>query len=97
MDMMNGFGTTLYGRSVVPDQPGRIATEWFCVFWIPIFPVRSYVVHNESHGGIPIFWSKSRYSLTPLDRLYRPHLKAWAVTWALPFAFVALLAIFSSF
>lgn len=48
METLNGLGTTLYGREYLSNSKNYIATEWFVILWIPIFPIRSYKVFYES-------------------------------------------------
>ena len=85
MYMLNGIGTTLYGKTEIPGETAYIATQWFCIFWLPIIPIRSYVVYGESGTNL-IIWSSTEYQLTSLGYIYRPHLKAYIVT-ALVFLF----------
>ena len=80
MYMLNGCGTTLYGRTKIPGESAKIATECICIFWIPLIPLRSYLILSDS-GTDPIdlfFWgSKREYQLVPLGYIYKPHLKVY--------------------
>lgn len=82
MFMLNGFGTTLYGRTKVDNQPGHVATKWFCLLYAPVFPLKSYVVTEETEGPNLLVWESTSYKLTPLDRLFRKHLLYWAAGWS---------------
>lgn len=93
MYMINGCGTTLYGKTVVPGQEGYVATRWFCLLWTPIVPLGSYIVLDES--GTDLFiWSNKSYRLIPIGSLYKPHLKAYYAT-ILVVAFFVYVAIWS--
>src|SRR5574341_803493 len=93
MFMINGCGSTLYGKTVVAGQEGYIATKWFCLLWTPIIPLRSYIVLDES--GTDLFiWSNKSYRLIPIGSLYKPHLKAYYAT-IVVIAFFIYVAIWS--
>jgi hypothetical protein len=47
---INGTGSTLIGRTDRRDDGSYVATEWFTILWIPIFPVCRYRL-IESPGG----------------------------------------------
>jgi hypothetical protein len=48
MGTINGIGTMFYGQSRRDPDHSYITTEWFVIFYIPLFPLRSYRVHGES-------------------------------------------------
>lgn len=77
--MLNGIGTTLYGKTEIPGESAYIATKWFCILWLPIIPIRSYIVFSESGTNL-VIWSSTEYQLTSLGYIYRPHLKAYIIT-----------------
>jgi hypothetical protein len=62
---VNGIGTQLYGSAPILDSQGFIATKWLTIPWIPLLPVRSYLVTVE--GTDP--WNKKTYSMQPLNDL----------------------------
>jgi hypothetical protein len=92
MFMFNGCGTTLYGSAKTPDGQGKIATKWFCLLYVPIIPLKSYVVTEEKEGPNLLVWQSSTFSLRPLGKLYRKHLMVWAVSWIAFFVGMFLLA-----
>ena len=93
MYMINGCGTTLYGRTPLPDQEGYIATKWFCIVWVPLIPIESYIVYKES-GYDVIVWSDKEYQLAKLPEIYKPHLKTYYITiTVVMFVFLALVFI----
>jgi hypothetical protein len=52
MFTLNGFGTRLYGWSRFPGREGwRYATLYFTVLFIPICPIKRYVVSDAPSGG----------------------------------------------
>jgi hypothetical protein len=81
MFMFNGCGTTLYGRAKTDDNAGKIATKWFCLLYVPIIPLKSYIVTEETEGPNLLVWHSSTYSLKPMDKLYRKHLMVWGISW----------------
>jgi len=93
MDMINGCGTTLYGRTEVEidGEQYYIATEFFCLLWVPLIPLASYLVVKEK-GFDVIVWANKRYELIELQRLYRPHLHFlwWAAAITLLFLVIYL-------
>jgi len=44
MYSFNGIGTTLYGKREVEADGSYIATKWFVILLLPIFPLGSYRV-----------------------------------------------------
>ena len=40
--MINGMGSMLIGKSDVRDDGSYVTTEWFCLLWLPLFPVCNY-------------------------------------------------------
>ncbi len=92
MFMLNGCGTTLYGRTRIPNEAAYIATEWVCISWIPLIPLKSYIVFEES-GTNFLVWSNKEYKLAPLGYIYKPHLKAYFVTALVILALFLLVAV----
>lgn len=45
----NGFGTALFGKySSSTISPLEIRMIWFCIFFIPVFPIGTYVVQEKA-------------------------------------------------
>jgi len=48
----NGIGTRMYGRARYDEvTDSYVATQWFCLFWIPIAPLARYRVVRRSGRG----------------------------------------------
>lgn len=48
MQLLNGIGTTLYGKSNFDQTDGtHISTKFFVFFFIPIFPIASYRIKKK--------------------------------------------------
>jgi hypothetical protein len=80
MRTFNGCGTILYGEK--PVEGGHISTKWIVFFYIPLLPVRSYIVSYESQES----WNKSTYDLVPLPGLgfYWPQvIKTTLIVWSI--------------
>jgi hypothetical protein len=92
MFMFNGCGTTLYGSAKTPDGQGKIATKWFCLLYVPIIPLKSYIVTEEKEGPNLLVWHSSTFSLQPLGKLYRKHLMVWSLSWISFFLGMYILA-----
>ena len=68
------IGLVYYGYEPHPD--GYITTEYFVLFWIPLFPTKCLVVHEES--GPKRLWFlplSTRFRYTKLDKLYMPQVR----------------------
>lgn len=78
---INGIGTILYGRANKAPDGSYVATKWITFFWIPLIPLGSQRVWNESfkfHAWGNRSVTEYRYVKVPL---HRPHLlKAYAIT-----------------
>jgi hypothetical protein len=46
---INGIGSGLFGKTEEHEDGSYIATEWFTVLWIPVFPICRYRVTKQ--GG----------------------------------------------
>ncbi len=56
MFTFNGIGTKLYGRRDYDPSDGTyIATLWFVVLFIPIFPIRQYLVRDAGGNAYNFF------------------------------------------
>jgi hypothetical protein len=54
LESVNGSGEGLYGRKKLKDDGSYVATKWFVILLIPIFPLGTYRVWKgeTSHGFI---------------------------------------------
>lgn len=57
----NGIGTKYYGRADPSDSGSYTATEWIVVFWIPIFPLRSWRVGSHRKGRDSLLFSNEKF------------------------------------
>lgn len=51
MYTFNGIGTMLYGRHLPQSDGTYIATLWFTVLFVPLWPLGSYLVARAEEGG----------------------------------------------
>lgn len=93
---INGVGWTCYGQREFGSDGSFIMTEWFIIFHIPIFPLRSY--RAKSYGSESIigpFYNKENFLLS---RPMRPNLKQAACTYAYTLTLIGLGAyVFSNY
>ncbi len=94
-----GVGTTLYGHAVPPEHQllterpkfPYIKTEWYTIFWIPIWPLRSYLVHEVirrfSLIAILLGCIGSEYRMTRLPNLHWPQVGRGYIFTAVIFLF----------
>ena len=78
---LNGIGTRYYGSRTLPDGT-YITTEWFVIFFFPIFPVRSVrILDASAPSGIPGMWSHQSIKVqkVPLDVRMVLQLYAWII------------------
>ena len=74
MYMINGIGTTLYGKrhltkkelhglglKEMENLEPYISTMWFCLLFIPLIPLGSYVVFGEHAKGGSFLLSDEKY------------------------------------
>jgi hypothetical protein len=61
----NGTGTTYHGRSDKASDGSYVATEWFMVVYIPIFPIRSFRMRPVSGGTFAVVYSSQKYQMEP--------------------------------
>lgn len=50
MQTLNGIGTKLYGKTEMDPDGSYVATEWFVILYLPIFPLGSYRVWPEMNS-----------------------------------------------
>ncbi len=65
---VNGIGTMLYGHYKPSPEGLYVATLWFVLVFIPVFPISAYVVRKAS-GNSWNFYAKA--PLPPFARLWR--------------------------
>jgi len=53
-------------------------TMWFCLFWIPLIPLGSYLVHRTTSTWLGLFDDVRTIRKVPLD--WEQVFKTWAVT-----------------
>ncbi len=51
MHTFNGIGTMLYGRHLPEPDGSYIATLWFTILFVPLWPLGSYLVARAEEGG----------------------------------------------
>jgi hypothetical protein len=61
MSRLNGIGTTYYGRSDVRPDGSYVATEWFVILLLPIYPLSTYRLWEGKTDSsfYLIFWQSS--------------------------------------
>jgi hypothetical protein len=90
MRSVNGIGTTLYGkREVSPSDGTYIATQWFIIFYLPIFPLASYRVRRgKTRPGFLLPSLITDYQLSRVRLNWRQVLNTYLVSWGIAFAWV---------
>lgn len=74
------FGPVFYGRRDLKEMNNRQqyqATRWFCVLWIPLIPLGTYIVHRTTTTWLGLFDDVRRIRKVPLD--WEQVFKTWAV------------------
>jgi hypothetical protein len=74
------IGTVFYGRRDLKEMNNRQqyqATRWFCVLWIPLIPLGTYIVHRTTTTWQGLFDDVRRIRKVPLD--WEQVFKTWAV------------------
>lgn len=91
--MLNGCGTTLYGRRYLSEKElnsmgikkieglsPHIATMWFCLIFIPLIPLGSYVVFGEyTEKGSFLSSDKKYYHMVRINLNWNQVLKTWLI------------------
>ena len=75
-----GIGTAFYGKRDLKEMQSRVqyqATRWFCVLWIPLIPLGTYIVHRTTTTWLGLFDDVRRIRKVPLD--WEQVFKTWAV------------------
>ena len=60
---LHGWGSRLFGRSDVRDNESYVATEWFTIAWIPVFPVCRYRVIKDEAASNPLNPIQQEYTI----------------------------------
>jgi hypothetical protein len=63
-----GIGFVCYGRDYARSV-GYVTTQWFCIFFVPVFPVQSFYVDQAVFGGTGVA-SAVRVNLRQVARVY---------------------------
>lgn len=66
---MAGSGSMFYGHKDVAPDGSYTTTEWFTIFWIPIFPISSFRVLPKGDSTNYLYYSSEEfyYRHIPLD------------------------------
>ncbi len=91
MQSINGIGTTLYGKREVNFLDNSyIATKWFIVFFLPIYPLESYRVINVKRK----FFSRqpATYQMTKVSLHKKQIINTYLAVWG---TLIVLIIIFS--
>ncbi len=86
---VNGVGTKLYGNEPVPNSGQFISTRWLTLPWIPLLPVRSYLVAVERNDAL----NQTTYDLQPLDKINWAQVKETLRSSRIGYGVLALLYI----
>jgi hypothetical protein len=76
----NPFGKVFYGKRDLKEMNNRQqyqATRWLCIFWIPLVPLGSYLVHRTTSTWLGLFDNVRTIRKVPLD--WEQVFKTWAV------------------
>jgi thiol-disulfide isomerase/thioredoxin len=77
-----GCGTKLYGNKDTAE--GKIKTKWITLFYVPVFPLKSYLVYSEQVLRGSATGSTTQYQLKQFPKLYKPQaIPVMIVVWAL--------------
>jgi hypothetical protein len=60
LTMINGMGSKFIGRSETQADGSYLTTEWFCLLWLPLFPVCNYRVVDVGGRTLIPFVAGSR-------------------------------------
>ena len=89
---VNGMGTQLYGNEPLADSQKCISTKWLVLPWIPLIPVRSYLVTIQGTDIV----GKVMYRLEPLEKINWEQVKETASKSKIPYlVFIGLYIVFT--
>ena len=77
----NPFGLVFYGKRDLKQMQHRQqyqATRWFTIFWIPLVPLGTYIVHRTTTTWLGLFDDVRVVRKVPLD--WEQVFKTWAVS-----------------
>lgn len=99
MSSINGIGTSLYGKQDVdPIDGSYIATKWFIVVFLPIFPLGSYrVIRGETTAsGVPLLMpgAKTQYHMVKIELNWKQIIQIYLGVYGI-IALIILFAIFA--
>ncbi len=86
LSTLNGIGTRIYGRSDVASDGTYVGTLFFCILYLPIWPIAQYLLWSQ--GKQYSFFGEVPLSRTM--RLWRAAVGAATVATAAAIAFAAL-------
>jgi hypothetical protein len=98
MYSLNGIGTSLYGKSDINPQDGSyIATKWFIVFLLPIFPLGSYrVIRGKTETTFLLLpGAKTSYQMMKVDWNWKQIGLTYLVIYGFLVLVILLLVFFS--
>jgi hypothetical protein len=75
-----GIGLRYYGKRDLTRMQSREqyqTTLWFCLFWIPLVPLGTYIVHRTTATWMGLFDDVRTIRKVPLD--WEQVFKTWAV------------------
>ncbi len=75
-----GIGTAFYGKRDLKQMQNREqyqATRWFVIFWVPLVPLGTYIVHRTTTTWMGLFDDVRVVRKVPLD--WEQVFKTWAV------------------
>lgn len=86
---VDGVGTKFFGQT--PSSNGYISTKWLVVVFLPIIPVRSYLVTEEFPGGP----HNTHFSMKPLEELNWVQIKE--TIWKAKFGYLLFMLLIVGF
>ena len=82
MYSLNGVGTTLYGKREIDSDGSYVATKWFIIFLLPIFPLGSYRVwRGETKSTLIMPGAKTEYKMVKVDLNRKQIFNTYVVIW----------------
>lgn len=87
---VNGIGTKYYGELARASDNSYITTEWFVIFYVPIFPVGSFRVRPTGQSSNYIVYSSQQYEVQPVTLCRRQVISTYLVLAAVAAVFLPL-------
>ncbi len=93
--MINGMGSMLIGKSDLREDGSYLTTEWFCMLWLPLFPVCNYRVMKVAQRVlIPFLLGSQHFAIQEKHPVRLKHVvKGYAITAAVT-CIIGLVALF---